>query len=90
MSGQPRHTVAELVSLYESGMDDDEIALKLGYKGSEHVRNVLRKAGVWRNDRLDKGKVLALHKAGWSLKDIANDVSSSIESIQEVLNEVGQ
>jgi len=87
MSGQPRHTVAELVSLYESGMDDDEIALKLGYKGSEHVRNVLRKAGVWRNDRLDKGKVLALHKAGWSIGDIAMECAASIEQIEEVLND---
>lgn len=90
MSGQPRHTVAELVSLYESGMDDDEIALKLGYKGSEHVRNVLRKAGVWRNDRLDKGKVMALHKAGWSIGDIAMEMASSIPSIQEVINEAGR
>lgn len=34
---------------------------------------------------VDKGKVLALHKAGWTLKAIADDVGCSIPTVSKIL-----
>jgi hypothetical protein len=36
---------------------------------------------------VDKGKVVALHKAGWTVKNIAGDITASEETVEEVLND---
>lgn len=37
---------------------------------------------------IDKGKMLALRKAGWNLKDIAEDVGCSISTVSKTLSEM--
>ncbi|MFV0529379.1 MAG: helix-turn-helix domain-containing protein [Lachnospiraceae bacterium] len=36
---------------------------------------------------IDRGKILALNKAGWKMKDIAEEVGASIASVCKVIRE---
>lgn len=36
---------------------------------------------------VDKGKVVALHEAGWTVKNIAGDINASEETVEEVLQD---
>lgn len=36
---------------------------------------------------VDKGKVVALHKAGWTVKNIAGDITASEETVNAVLQD---
>ena len=36
---------------------------------------------------IDKGKVVALHKAGWTVKNIAGDITASEETVEEVIKD---
>jgi len=42
------------------------------------------------NKKIDAGKVLALHKAGWSVKDIASELSCSDQTVYNALKERDQ
>ena len=74
-----------MIELYEQGWEPDEIGRMYGYKNGEYIRGKLRDAGVWKAERLDKGKVGALHKAGWSVRDIAIEMGTTERQIREVI-----
>ena len=80
-----RLPIEEMVRLYESGLDADEIGKMYGYKNGEYIRAKLRQAGVYKAKRLDRGKVFALYKAGWKVRDIALDLDTTDDVIKEVL-----
>lgn len=44
------------------------------------------KADGKKNEDIDKGKVKALRTAGWTLKDIAEDVGCSTDDVRQILN----
>lgn len=77
----------KMIDLYKQGYDPNEIAKMYGYKNGEYITAKLRQAGVYRSNKIDKGKVFALRKAGWTVRDIAMECVASIEQIEEVLND---
>ena len=83
-----RIPINTMIELYEQGYEPDEIGHMYGYKNGEYIRGKLRDAGVWKAERLDTGKVGALHKAGWSVRDIAIEMGTTEKQIREVVNEI--
>lgn len=77
----------KMVELYNMGFTVEEIAKQYGYKNGEYITCKLRMYGVYNSKNIDRGKVFALHKAGWTTNQIAEEMVTSIESIMEVLNE---
>lgn len=74
------------------GYTQEEIRTAVGC-GTKTITLIRRRMGVT-NVRhtyktLDRGKICALYKARWSLKDIAGDVSCSIEDVVKILAEEG-
>jgi len=49
-----------------------------------------KKAVCKTNKKIDAGKVLALHKAGWKVKDIASELSCSDQTVYNALKERDQ
>lgn len=82
----PRVTPEEMIRLYQSGMEMEDIRDQYGYKNINFIRSVLRDAGVLEKTTIDVGKINALHKAGWSLKKIAMEECLSVETVQEALD----
>ena len=79
-------SIDTMVDLYEKGYEPDEIGHMYGYKNGDYIRAKLRDAGVWTAARLDTGKVGALHKAHWSIRDIAIEMGTTERQIREVIN----
>lgn len=77
----------KMIDLYKQGYEPNEIARMYGYKNGEYITAKLRQAGVYRSNKIDTGKVFALRKAGWTVRDIAMECVASIEQIEEVLND---
>lgn len=74
----------KIIQLYLEGVMGSEIAERLGYsKGT--VSKVLNAAGYSMKTAPDKGKIVALARAGWKVKDIAWDVGVTEELVREVL-----
>lgn len=86
MSYRGRLSLDTMVDLYEQGYEPDEIGHMYGYKNGDYIRAKLRDAGVWTAARLDTGKVGALHKAHWSIRDIAIEMGTTERQIREVIN----
>lgn len=86
MSYRERLSIDTMVDLYEKGYEPDEIGHMYGYKNGDYIRAKLRDAGVWTAARLDTGKVGALHKAHWSIRDIAIEMGTTERQIREVIN----
>lgn len=86
MAYKSRMTFERMVELYHMGFSPEEIAKENGYKNAEYITSKLRTAGILRAKSIDKGKVLALHKAGWNTAKIAQEMVTSVESIEELLN----
>ena len=84
---QGRLSLKKMIELYESGMDTAEIAEQNGYKNDKFIVHKLREAGYVVRRNIDTGKVMALHRAGWSNQDIAWDMSIPIEKVEGVLND---
>ena len=78
--------VKRMIELYNSGKEPEQIAKEFGYKNGEYITAKLRQAGVYRTKNLDKGKVYALYKAGWSTKDIAFEMDTTEKEIEEVVS----
>lgn len=87
MAYKSKITLDKMIELYNQGHGTNDIAKMYGYKNDEYITSKLKQAGVYKANRLDTGKILALRKAGWSIKDIAMDCVASIEQIEEVLND---
>lgn len=84
---QGRLSLKKMIELYESGMDTAEIAEQNGYQNDKFIVHKLREAGYVVRRNIDTGKVMALHRAGWSNQDIAWDMNIPIEKVEGVLND---
>lgn len=84
---QGRLSLKKMIELYESGMDTAEIAEQNGYQNDKFIVHKLREAGYVVRRNIDTGKVMALHRAGWSNKDIAWDMNIPVEKVEGVLND---
>ncbi len=74
----------QIIKLHQEGVSYQNIAESVGCSKST-VGKVLNEAGCSAKIFLDKGKVLALHRAGWKVKDIAGDMGITEEDVREVL-----
>jgi len=81
-------SVNEMVSMYLSGMEPEEIRSALGYKTTDYVIQKLRAAKVYDRHRriIDAGKIRALHNANWPVSKIAAEEGLSESKVREVLN----
>lgn len=59
--------------LWKEGKSPLEICDELGYKTPEYVIVVLKKLGLYEDQRIDVPKVLALQKAGWTMDMIEQE-----------------
>lgn len=84
-----RLSLDKMIELYQQGYEPNEIAKQYGYKNGEYITSKLRQAGVYKASRLDTGKILALRKAGWNVRDIAMECVASIDQIEGVLKTYG-
>lgn len=84
---QGKLTLKRMIELYESGMDTAEIAEQNGYQNDKFIIHKLREAGYVVRRNIDTGKVMALHRAGWSNQDIAWDMNIPVEKVEGVLND---
>ena len=84
---QGKLTLQRMIELYESGMDTAEIAEKNGYQNDKFIIHKLREAGYVVRRNIDTGKVMALHRAGWSNQEIAWDMNIPVEKVEGVLND---
>ena len=80
-------TLQRIIELYESGMETGEIAEQNGYQNDKYIIQRLRSAGYAVVKSIDTGKVMALHRAGWSNQDIAYDMNLPINKVEGVLND---
>lgn len=76
----------EVIRMHLDGIPGNEIAEELGCCKAT-VCKILNDAGYSMKSGLDKGKIMALHRAGWRIKDIAWDMSIKEETVREVLEE---
>ena len=80
-------SLQRMIELYESGMDTAEIAEKNGYQNDKFIIHKLREAGYVVRRNIDTGKVMALHRAGWSNQQIAWDMNIPVSKVEGVLND---
>lgn len=78
----------QIIRLYLEMVPGNEIAERLGCSKAT-VSKVLNDAGYSMKTGPDKGKILALYRAGWKTSDIAWDVGVEEETVHEVLKEAG-
>ena len=74
----------QIIKLHQEGASYQNIAESVGCS-KYTVGKVLNEAGCPAKIFLDKGKILALHRAGWKTKDIAGDMGITEEDVREVL-----
>jgi hypothetical protein len=85
-------TDEQLVKDYTNGVTAKEIAVEYGYTD---VKAVMKKINKLENegkiDRgkkyIDRGKIRALHKAGWSISKIAYEMDCSESRIENIIGE---
>lgn len=77
-----------IIELYESGMTVPEIAKEIGKLSPENCRNILKRAGVYKGrPNVDDGKIKALHRAGWPVKEIAGEMKLTEGQVYYYLNQ---
>lgn len=83
-----KYTHDDIVRMYTSGMSIDQIIEKTKYQTST-IRCILRNKGVlFRGyEDIDKGKIMALARAGWRIKDIVIEMSLPPDTVKRVLVE---
>lgn len=82
---KPKVSIDTIIDDYKNGMTPLEIAEKYQYRRAETIIQKLRKAKVYEEQSVDKGKIFALQKAGWSVYEIAEDMHLEEYVIQNVL-----
>lgn len=75
-----------IIEMHLEGKMGSEIAGELNCS-KETVCKALKKAGYSMRFGTDKGKVIALARAGWKHKDIAWDMGITEEEVRQVLSE---
>ena len=86
-----RYDREEVKRLHAEGLSASEITRKLGCN-PKHCRYMLKQLGLSYNPRkeedpFDEGKMMALHRAGWSIHKIADEMGVEDEEIRRRLNE---
>ena len=76
----------QVILMHLEGKTVDEIADELGCS-TNTVRKCLLEAGHTTRTIIDKGKVIALARAGWKPSDIAWDMHIKEEEVNQVLCE---
>ena len=77
----------EMRRLYDEGYTDEEIARQVGCT-QHYIERLREKAGLVPNPKpFDYGKMKALHRAGWSIHKIADEMGVEDEEIRRRLNE---
>ena len=84
--------VDKLIFLYkEKHLTPAEIASEVGYKETKTVVDKLKKAGVILEEMpIDIGKIKALYKAHWSVKDISFEMKLPESKILDVIEGIKQ
>ena len=81
----PKVKPAEVIAMYEKGYTTSEIAERYGVSRS-HVRKTLSDTGKYQPENgVDKGKVRALWKAGWSIQKIMYDCECTEAEAREII-----
>jgi hypothetical protein len=90
---EPYVSNKRFIELYNSGYTDKEIADICGFKNYAYISNKISNLvceGVIEprtNTYIDKGKIRALHNAGWSNDAIAKDMYIKVASVMDALKE---
>ena len=87
MAGKRMYDRDEMRRLYDEGYTDEEIARQVGCT-QHYIERLREKAGLVPNHApFDEGKMKALHRAGWSIHKIADEMGVEDEEIRRRLNE---
>lgn len=77
-----------VIALYQQGMTVPEIAKEISGLSPENCRNILKRAGVYKGrPNVDDGKIKALHRAGWPVKEIAAEMKLTEGQVYYYLNQ---
>ena len=88
----------QIIENWENGMTATSAAIKLGYHGSTGVITIQDyiasgelsdKAHAILLKDIDKGKIGALYKAGWTYDAIAQDMAVDVWTVKYVLTQEG-
>jgi len=75
----------KIIEMYNAGKTEREIAKEIGI-GHKYIRSILIRHGIIEaQHHIDKGKIKALHRAGWTAEEIAADMYIEAEQVREVL-----
>lgn len=78
----------KIFEMYEQGFSLMEIADAVGARSTTYIQTLIREAdGRGKVVNIDKGKIHALRKAGWSIADIVFEMGLPPEKVREVLSE---
>lgn len=71
----PKARRKKMIRMYKEGYSLSEICETLEYKDTDYLVQTLRRIGLYKGNRfgIDVPKVLALKKAGWTMKDIIEE-----------------
>jgi len=87
MAGKRMYDRKEMRRLYDEGYTDEAIASQIGCSRL-YIQDLRQRAGLEPNpEPFDTGKMKALHRAGWSVHKIADEMGVEDEEIRRRLNE---
>lgn len=71
----PKARRRKMIEMYKEGYSLSEICETLEYKDTDYIVQTLKRYGLYKGNRsgIDVPKVLALKKAGWTMKDIVEE-----------------
>lgn len=88
MAGRKKYDREEVKRLHEEGLTDAVMAERLGCNIS-HLQTMRRELGLEANsEEFDEGKMMALHRAGWGIHKIADEMGVEDEEIERRLRDV--
>jgi predicted transcriptional regulator len=77
--------------MHNSGYSAREIAEAVGAKRPDYIRKILADANLVEvrasGKYIDKGKIIALRKAGWNISSIAFEMCMTRKEVEEILHE---
>ena len=87
MAGRKKYDREEVKRLHEEGLTDAVMAERLGCD-IRHLQAMRRELGLEANsEEFDEGKMMALHRAHWSIHKIADEMGVEYEEIKRRLKE---
>lgn len=76
-----------LQALMDQGLSILQIGRTLGVS-SPTVRNAIAKHNIRRSYEIDRGMIGALHRAGWSPEEIAEEMGLNAGTVDRILEEL--